>query len=164
VVGLDSVSYIRRAEDAAMAMLILRPGVTVLVIGAPSSRQDFLTCTRGGLGARIQPAYSLGDFQLIDESHFKSLRGLLFYFAHRISKELRTPIKPNDVWDDALGAMKSLTDFLERGVLEHTQSAFSMAADEVDRVFQYKVRKAFFGMIRAWHKRGRQTRFGNAST
>jgi hypothetical protein len=57
------------------------------------------------------------------------------------------------VWDEDLGAPESLTDFVEQAVLGQNESRTCLVLDEADRVFQYKLRNAFFATIRAWHNR-----------
>lgn len=91
------------------------------------------------------------DFQLIDEAHFASLKGILFYVAYRLAREFRTAVKPADVWDDILGAPESLTMFLEEAVLNDPKARVTLCLDEVDRVFQFPFRNGFFAMVRAWH-------------
>jgi hypothetical protein len=150
-VKLDSPFYVRRAADETIERLVTHDGVTVLVKGA---RQVGKT----SLLARAQAhARSKGlrifyiDFQLVDESRFENLKTLLQYLAARIAKELRTKVKPVDVWDDMLGATDSLTDFIEQAVLDDAASPVVFAFDEVDNVFKHEYRNGFFAMVRAWH-------------
>jgi hypothetical protein len=150
-VGLDSPFYIRREEDDRIASLTPRNGVTLLVKGPRQVGKTSLLARAQALARQNDQRTLYLDFQLIDESHFETLKGILLYFAHRISRELRTSIKPSEVWDDAIGAPESLTDFVEQATLEGTPTVLSIVLDEADRIFQCKFRNGFFAMIRAWH-------------
>jgi hypothetical protein len=150
-VGMDSPFYIRRAEDDRVEGLIPQTGVTVLIKGPRQVGKTSLLARAQALAREKSQRTLYLDFQLIDESHFETLKGILLYFAHRISRELRTAIKPADVWDDAIGAPESLTDFVEQAALESTPTVLSIVLDEADRIFQCKFRNGFFAMIRAWH-------------
>jgi hypothetical protein len=152
-VGPDSPFYIRRAEDGRIASLVPQSGVTILIKGPRQVGKTSLLARAQALARQTGHRTLYLDFQLVDESHFESLKGILLYFAHRIAREFRTAIKPGEIWDDALGATDSLTDFLERAVLEGAEQTVSIVLDEADRIFQYKFRSAFFAMIRAWHNR-----------
>jgi hypothetical protein len=150
-VGLDSLYYIRRQADDRVAKLVRDRGVTVLIKGPRQVGKTSLLA-RGQAMARSngQRTFYL-DFQLIDEAHFTSLKGILFYIAYRLAREFRTAVKPADVWDDILGAPDSLTLFLEEAVLNDANARFTLCLDEVDRIFQFPFRNGFFAMVRAWH-------------
>ncbi len=150
-VGLDSPYYVRRQADDRVAKLIRDRGVTVLIKGPRQVGKTSLLA-RGQAMAQSDGQRTLYvDFQLIDEAHFASLKGILFYVAYRLAREFRTAVKPADVWDDILGAPESLTMFLEEAVLNDPKARVTLCLDEVDRVFQFPFRNGFFAMVRAWH-------------
>jgi len=151
-VGLDSPFYVIRPEDNQLAQLVRQHGITALLKGPRQVGKTSLLA-RAQAEARHDGQRTLYlDLQLVDESHFGSLRAILLYFAHRIARDLRSLINPTELWDEALGAPDSLTDFLE-AVLQDASLRVCLALDEADRVFQYKFRNAFFAMLRAWHNR-----------
>ena len=78
---------------------------------------------------------------------------LLPYLASKIAKELNLTLKPNDAWDEMLGATDNLTYYLEQALLDQSDAPIVFAFDEVDNLFKYELRNSFFGMIRAWHNR-----------
>jgi hypothetical protein len=150
-VALDSPYYLRRQADEAVAKVVRQRGATVLVKGPRQVGKTSLL-SRGQCLANSDGQRSIYiDFQLIDEDHFTSLKSILLYFAHRIARELRTSIKPAEVWDDYLGGPESLTMFIEQAVLENSDTRVTLCLDEVDRIFQFPFRNGFFAMIRAWH-------------
>src|SRR5260221_1993267 len=150
-VELDSPFYVRRSTDDRIAKLITQRGITILVKGPRQVGKTSLLARVQALARENGQRTLYIDFQLIDDSNFESLKGLLLYFAHRIARELRTTIKPKDVWDDMLGGPESLTSFVEDAALQGTEIRLSIILDEVDRIFRYECRNGFFAMVRAWH-------------
>jgi hypothetical protein len=152
-VQLDSPFYVRRVADTDVSRLVCQSGVTVLVKGPRQVGKTSLLARAQALAKSRGHRTVYLDFQLIDEAHFQSLRSVLLYFGQRLARDLRTSIKPADVWDDLLGGPESLTTFFERAVLEESPIDVTLSLDEVDRIFEYDFRNAFFAMIRAWHNR-----------
>ena len=150
-VKLDSPFYITRPADAAIHELVVQEGVTVLVKGPRQVGKTSLLARADAhaKAAGLRTFYI--DFQLTDESKFATLETLLRYLAAKVAKELRTTVKPADVWDDMLGATDSLTDFIEQTLLDPAQPPVVFAFDEVDNIFNRDFRNGFFAMIRAWH-------------
>ena len=148
-----SLFYVRRPADARILELLRQNGVTVLIKGPRQvGKTSMLSHAKAAsMSAGHRSAYL--DFQLIDEAHLQSLRSLLFYFGHRLARELRTSLTPRDAWDDLLGAPESLTYFVEQGILESSPMPVTVYLDEVDRLFAYPFSNGFFGMLRAWHNR-----------
>lgn len=152
-VKLDSPCYIARAADRTVQELVLQEGVTVLVKGSRQVGKTSLLARAQShsRGAGLRTFYT--DFQLTDEGRFASLDTLLRYLAVRISREFRPAVKPDDTWDEMLGATDSFTDFIEQALLEPAQRPIVFAFDEVDNIFKYEFRNGFFAMIRGWHNR-----------
>jgi tRNA A-37 threonylcarbamoyl transferase component Bud32 len=151
-VELDSPFYVERTADDQVTRLVSAPGRTVLIKGPRQVGKTSLLTRAKGAAERSGHRVVYIDFQLIDEAHLESLKTLATYLAHRIARTLRSTVKPVDVWDDYLGGAESLTDFIERGVLTDT-APVTLCCDEVDRIFDYAYRNAFFAMVRAWHNR-----------
>jgi hypothetical protein len=152
-VSLDSPFYVRRAADGCVSRLVCQRGVTVLVKGPRQvGKTSLLSRAQAFARSRGHRTVYL-DFQLIDEAHFQSLRSVLLYFGQRLARDLRTSMKPAEVWDDLLGGPESLTTFFEQSVLEQSDVPVTLSLDEVDRIFEFPFRNAFFAMIRAWHNR-----------
>src|SRR5262249_48823468 len=76
---------------------------------------------------------------------------LLRNFAFIIAEEFSTPLRPDDIWDPRLGDIRSLTKFVEQGVLKRAKTPVVLCLDEVDRVFSRPYRNDFFSALRAWH-------------
>lgn len=151
-VELDSPFYVQRAADDEVKRLVSAPGRTVLIKGPRQVGKTSLLSRSKGAAERSGHRVVYIDFQLVDTEHLDSLKSLAKYMAHRIARTLRTTVKPADVWDDYLGAPESLTDFIEQAVLSEA-TPVTLCCDEVDRIFDYAYRNAFFAMVRAWHNR-----------
>jgi AAA-like domain len=151
-VELESPFYVQRTEDDEVTRRVVIPGGTVLIKGPQQMGKTSLLARVMGSARRRDHRVVYVDLQLVDPSHLESLKALTTYLAHRIAKTLRTTVKPAEVWDDYLGATESLTEFVEQAVLEDG-APVTLCLDEVDRVFDYTYRSAFFAMVRAWHNR-----------
>ena len=151
-VELDSPFYVQRAADDEVKRLASAPGRTVLIKGPRQVGKTSLLTRAKGAAERGGHRVVYLDFQLVDADHLETLKSLAAYIAHRIARTLRTTVKPADVWDDYLGAPESLTDFIEQAVLADA-TPVTICCDEVDRIFDYPYRNAFFAMVRAWHNR-----------
>jgi AAA-like domain/TIR domain len=142
-IGPDSPFYVRRSTDDRVARLILQKGVTVLVKGLRQVGKTSLMARAQALARENGQRTLYLDFQFVDETHFESLQSLPLYLARRVAREIRTRIKPDDMWNDLLGAPESLTGFLEEAVLQKAETRLSITLDEVDRLFRYEYRNGF---------------------
>lgn len=84
------------------------------------------------------------DFQLVDRQFFKDLPTLFLYMAKKISREMKTTVKPASLWDNGLGAKDNLTYFIEETLLAVEKSEVVFFFDEVDRLFDYEFKDDFF--------------------
>ena len=151
-VQLDSPFYVERISDREVGRLVSRAGQTVLIKGPRQVGKTSLLTRAKGAAERNGHRVVYVDFQLVDSTHLTSLKTLAAYLAHRLARTLRSTVRPEDVWDDYLGAAESLTDFIEHLLVEDP-APLTLCCDEVDRIFDYEHRNAFFAMVRAWHNR-----------
>lgn len=150
----DSPFYIEREVDTQLEQALYQEGTTFVVKGA---RQMGKSSALARLYARAKAqqlaAYYL-DFQLIDSQQFQSLERLLKYLAGRFARGFKTARKPGECWDEDLGPIDNLGEFLEEAVLEEARRPLLLLFDEVDQVFGYPdYRDDFFAMVRGWHNR-----------
>ncbi len=149
----DSPFYVVRETDTELEHQLKRPGDTTIIKGARQMGKSSLL-TRAAVSARnCGSGVSYIDFQQIDAPRLDSLDGLLRYLASRMGRDLKTTLKAQDSWDDALGPKDNLTDFIENAVLTSTIQSIVLLLDEVDRVFGFDYRDDFFATLRFWHNR-----------
>lgn len=150
---VDSQYYLRRQADDDMDRYLSRSGNTVIVKGARQMGKSSLL-VRAAVEAKNQgKRVCTIDFQAIDETRLASLDSLLLYLMSRMARDLKTPSKPSDYWDENLGAKDNATDFIEDAVLADQNKEVILFLDEADRVFQYGYRNDFFGLLRSWTTR-----------
>jgi serine/threonine protein kinase len=150
---LDSLFYVRRSTDEKVERLIKQSGETILIRGPRQVGKTSLAARAYAAAERNDQRACYIDLQLPDESRLRDSATLLRYLAVRFSREFRTVIQPEDVWDDMIGDADSLTEFVEKAVLANTRAPVLVCLDEVDNIFKYAYRDSFFGMLRSWHNR-----------
>jgi len=152
-VHLDSPFYVQRAADGELLREVLGAGTTT-AIKAPRQHGKSSLMARAHAAARQQRVTSLYlDFQLVDPTHLESLDSLLSYLALRFARAFKAPRRPAEVWEEGLGAVENLTDFLTANVLGTASDSDRrlILLDEVDHIFDRPYRTHFFAMVRGWH-------------
>jgi hypothetical protein len=150
---LDSPFYVRRATDALAESLVTENGHTLLIRGPRQVGKTSLAARLRAVAEQNGQSTCYIDFQLVDESRFQNFGTLLKYLAARLARDAQTTVKPTEIWDDILGDTDSLSDFIEKGILQERERPFVLFLDEVDNIFNYPYRDAFFAVLRAWHNR-----------
>jgi AAA domain-containing protein/TIR domain-containing protein len=150
-VSLDSPFYVRRDIDGRIESMLRRSGMTILLRGPRQVGKSSLLvrteATARNFGQRVVRI----DFQMVDHEHRRDLKSLLSHVAYVMAVEFQSTVQPDDVWDDRLGSKKSLTRFVERGVLKQAGTPVVLCLDEVDVAFTMPYCTDFFGMLRFWH-------------
>ncbi len=150
-VKLSSPFYVRRHADDELENQITQQGETTIVKGPRQmGKSSLLARAHARVKEQGHPSFYL-DFQLLDEAKLDSLSQLLPHIANKIARELKTAVKPKDMWDENLGPKDNLTYFIEEAVLAEAEKPVFVFLDEADRVFPYPYRNDFFAMIRGWH-------------
>jgi hypothetical protein len=150
-VRVGSPFYIQRDADVQMAKEVRREGQTIIVKGMRQMGKSSLLATTLAAAKDRRGKTFYYDFQRLDPDQLDSLDGLLRYLARRLARDLKTTIKPAEVWDETLNAKDNLTYFIEDAVLADAESPVLFLFDEADQVFGYPYRDQFFSLIRAWH-------------
>jgi hypothetical protein len=124
-VKFDSPYYIRRDSDKRFEELIRLPGQTI-IIKAPRQFGKSSLLSRADINAQHneRPPFYL-DFQLVDAKYLESLDSLMRYLARKLARHFRTLTRPDEFWDDGLGAKDNITDFIEPA---RSQSGLIVAA------------------------------------
>lgn len=150
-VKLSSPFYVRRNADEQMVSQLALQGTTTIVKGPRQMGKSSLLA-RGHATVKTNNHLSWYlDFQRMDDSQLVNLDVMVKHLATKLARECRTTLKPNDAWDDNMGAKDNLTYFIEEALLTQGEGPIFFFLDEADRVFPYSYRNDFFGMIRAWH-------------
>ncbi len=161
-VKYDSPYYIRRDSDARFEELIRLPGQTIIV-KAPRQFGKSSLLSRADINAQQneRPPFYL-DFQFVDAKYLESLDSLMRYLARKLARHFRTLTKPDEFWDDGLGAKDNITDFIEDALLADASSPILFLFDEADHLFNQSFRDDFFATVRGWHNlRARKRSWNN---
>jgi len=150
-VRLDSPFYVKRPEDSTMERELALKGRTITVKGPRQSGKSSLVARAHAWAVKNGRQSCYIDFQTIDSAHLKTLGALLRNLAHIIAADISTSLKPDDVWEAAVGHIRSANKFIGQGVLGPATAPVVFCFDEVDRVFSLPYRDDFFGALRAWH-------------
>ncbi|MGH9754902.1 MAG: AAA-like domain-containing protein [Blastocatellia bacterium] len=143
--------YIRREADAQLESRIRLAGETIVVKGMRQMGKSSLLAAAMASARRRKQKIFYVDFQLVDPEHLRTLDILLNDLAWRLADELDTAIRPDEVWNNRLGAKSSLTKFIEKAILADAASPILFFLDEADLIFKYDYRDHFFSLIRGWH-------------
>ncbi len=78
------------------------------------------------------------------------------WFCRSISEELNLPDKVNQFWDDITASKSKCTNYFQKYLLAESKTPIILGLDEVDEIFKHPtIASDFFGMLRAWHERGK---------
>lgn len=161
-VKFDSPYYIRRDSDDKFEELTRLPGQTIIV-KAPRQFGKSSLLARADINAQAndrRPFYL--DFQFVDAKYLEDLEGLMRYLARKLARHFRTLTKPDEFWDDGLGAKDNITDFIEEALLADAASPILFLFDEADHLFSRPFRDDFFATVRGWHNlRARNNRWNS---
>jgi hypothetical protein len=150
-VKFDSPYYVRRDSDDRFEELMHLPGQTI-ILKAPRQFGKSSLLSRADINAQRdekRPFYL--DFQFVDVKYLESLESLMHYLARKLARHFRTLIKPDEFWDNGLGAKDNITDFIEEALLADAASPILFLFDEADRLFNRPFRDDFFATVRGWH-------------
>lgn len=150
-IRLDSSFYVKRKADDELNKQILRNGTTTVVKGPRQMGKSSLLARAYANAKKQKLKVFYLDFQSIDKRFLESLESLLQYIARKLAKTFKTSIKPDDDWDELLGAKDNLSDFIENAILSESDTQTLFLFDETDRVFNFSYRDDFFSTIRYWH-------------
>ncbi|MBD2185588.1 AAA-like domain-containing protein [Planktothrix sp. FACHB-1355] len=137
---------------------IAKPG-SLIRIKAPKQMGKTSLMTR-----LLQQAERLGyrsvalDFELADREVFWDLNQFLQWFCATVTDDLELPIQLDSRWSEFLGSKKNCTNYFEKYLLAEIATPLVLGLDAVDRIFpQEKVADDFFGLLRAWHEKSKQS-------
>lgn len=87
---------------------------------------------------------------------FADLDSFLKSFCRSITAELQLPDKVDNYWKGTRGSKSKCRNYFEQYLLPSNNYCLVLGLDDVDRIFQYlPIATEFFGLLRAWHERGK---------
>lgn len=148
---LSSRFYVRRQADEVLERQVQGVGTTTSIKGPRQMGKSSLLARAVATARQNQQKTFYLDFQLMDKPQLESLESLLSFMARKLARELKTSLKPDEIWDSFLGAKDNLTNFIADALFSVATSRFLFAFDETDRVFDLAYRDDFFATLRGWH-------------
>lgn len=158
-VPLDSPFYIERPPiESDCYEAIINPGALIRV-KAPRQMGKTSLMSRI-LCHAAQPLYGCNpvflSLQEADGSTLTDLDQLLYWFCSRIADELKLPDQLADFWKGARASKDRCSNYFRKYLLTKIEAPLVLGLDEVDQIFEHpEVAKEFFGLLRAWHERGK---------
>jgi len=156
-VSLDCPLYIDRPPiESDCYQTIVKPGALIRVkaprqMGKTSLLQRIL---HHALEQGHQTAYL--NFQSADGSFLTNIDELLQWFCGEITNVLNLEDRVADYWKQGMGSKQKCGNYFQRYLLATITSPLTLGLDEVDQVFQHPgVAQEFFGLLRAWHEKGK---------
>lgn len=156
-VSLDSRLYIERPPiESDCYETIVKPGALIRIkaprqMGKSSLLQRILHHTKQQ-GHQI--AYL--NFQAADAEFISNIDGFLQWFCASVANELNLDDRLEQHWKGVLGAKNKCSNYFQRYLLTSVTQPLTLGLDEVDQVFHNeKTAQEFFGLLRAWHERGK---------
>jgi len=148
---LDSPFYIKRKADEELAGQLGKNGQTIIIKAPRQMGKSSLLVRAQAQGKSLGYRCCYLDFQFAVQGHLESLDSLFQYLAHKLCRMFKTTIKPEECWDNYLGAKDNMTEFIRDALLVQDEAPVLLLLDEVDRLFHYAYRDDFFSVIRGWH-------------
>lgn len=148
---LDSPFYVKRKADEEIMGQIRKHGSTVIVKGPRQMGKSSLLVRAFADAKKNQMQSLFIDFQNIDQAQLSSIENLLKYLSRKIWREFKTPINPDEYWEESFGVKENFNGFIQDALLKEAQSPVVILMDEVDRLFSQSYRDDFFATIRGWH-------------
>lgn len=156
-VSLDCHLYIDRPPiESDCYQTIAKPGALIRIksprkMGKTSLLQRILHHSRE---QGHQTAYL--NFQSADGNFISNLDQLLQWFCGEITNELNLEDRVAHYWKQGMGSKQKCGNYFQRYLLATINTPLTLGLDEVDRLFQYpQVAQEFFGLLRAWHEKGK---------
>src|SRR5919199_1794896 len=158
-VPLDSIFYIERPPVEARAYEeIVKPG-SLIRIKAPKQMGKTSLMARLLAHAENQGYRSVTlNFELADHEVFTNLDKFLQWFCATVTDDLQLSIELDKYWSKFLVSKKNCTNYFEKYLLPEIGTPLTLGLDAVDRIFPHeKVADDFFGLLRAWHEKAKQS-------
>ncbi len=156
-VPLESPFYIERPPiEIDCKEAILRPGALIRIKAPRQLGKTSLLSRILNYASEQNYQTPYLNFQLVDIELLDSLDKFLQWFCRSISEELNVADKVNHFWNDITASKSKCTNYFQRYFLNEIKTPILLGLDEVDEIFKHPIIASdFFGMLRAWHERGK---------
>lgn len=156
-VPLDSLFYIERPPIEQECYETIRKPGALIRIKAPRQMGKSSLISRILHQVQQEGYQTVGlNFQSADREFMASLDQFLQWFCVSISEELNLADRLDDYWKGPLGSKNKCTKYFQKYILAEISEPLVLGLDEVDRIFQQpEIATDFFGLLRAWHERGK---------
>ena len=93
------------------------------------------------------------DMNQVDASIFTNVDKFLRWFCKSVSQQLNLEPKLDDYWDEEMGSKLSCSIYFQAYLLEHINSPFVLALNEINKIFEYaELTQEFLPLLRSWHE------------
>jgi len=156
-VPLNSPFYIERPPiEADCYRLILKPGALIR-IKAPRQMGKSSLMTRILHHAEQAGYHTLSlSFQEADSEIFASLDQFLPWLCASVTEQLGLPDQVATYWqNNRFDNKRRCTRYFKNYLFAEITKPLVLGLDEVDLIFQQPIASNFFGLLRAWHEKGK---------
>lgn len=156
-VPLNSPFYIERPPiESDCYRLILKPDALIR-IKAPRQMGKSSLMTRILHHAK-QAGYRIPclSFQEADSAIFTSLDHFLQWLCVSVTEQLGLPDQVEAYWqNNRFNNKRCCSRYFKEYLFTEINKPIALGLDEVDRIFQEPIATDFFGLLRAWHEKGK---------
>jgi hypothetical protein len=156
-VPLNSPFYIERPPiESDCYRLILKPDALIR-IKAPRQMGKSSLMTRVLHHAEQEGYHTLSlSFQEADSEIFANLDRFLQWFSASVTEQLGLPDQVDAYWqNNRFNNKRCCTRYFQNYLFAEITKPLVLGLDEVDRIFQEPIATDFFGLLRAWHEKGK---------
>ncbi len=99
------------------------------------------------------------DLREANKEIFTDINKFLRWFCAYVGRQLRVKQRPEDNWEDFLGANINCTEYVENFFLSNFESPLVIAIDNFDCIFKYPdIETDFCGLLRGWFEKANNSR------
>jgi serine/threonine-protein kinase len=156
-VPLNSPFYIERPPiESDCYRLILKPDALIR-IKAPRQMGKSSLMTRVLHHAEQEGYHTLSlSFQEADSEIFANLDRFLQWLCASVTEQLDLPDQVDAYWqNNRFNNKRCCTRYFQNYLFAEITKPLVLGLDEVDRIFQEPIATDFFGLLRAWHEKGK---------
>jgi hypothetical protein len=153
VMPINSQLYVEQVNIQTQGQQAISQPSGLLRIQAPAqmgktSYLERLVAYAEGLNYRVVRI----DLRQVDKPMLRDLDQFLQWLSRKICKQLRLQVNVADRWNANFGSKDNCTDFLEKYVLNRSETPLLLCIDNLERVFSYPdIFEDFLSLLRFWH-------------
>jgi hypothetical protein len=152
-VPLSSNFYIVRRQDNQFFTYLQRRDATIAIRGDSGTGCRSLLFRARKYAHDNGAKVALTDLNLLDPEAFVSLKDFLHNLLTSLADEMNLSVYPKEAWNDRLGNIQNLTNYMEKHVLESASAHIVWLMDNTDRLIGNAYCGQLFGVFRSWHER-----------